>query len=149
MTGGHDPDNRKDFLGGFPGDVRNAFTKEGRTADEQRMFDEIKDWIDIRKKFQALKSGKTIDLLYNDETYVFARQHDKKAIVVGLNRMNKSDYIKFDAKVLGFEAQNIVCRPDGGRVTIPISNHGGVDGTINLLLPSQSVIAYECFEAKR
>ena len=30
---------RKDFLGGFPGDTRNAFTREGRTAAENAMFD--------------------------------------------------------------------------------------------------------------
>ena len=26
MPGGDDPDNRRDFPGGFPGDTRNAFT---------------------------------------------------------------------------------------------------------------------------
>ncbi len=149
MTGGHDPDNRKDFPGGFLGDARNAFTKEGRTADEQRMFEEVQAWIEIRKKFQALKSGETVDLRYDDESYVFARQLNKEAIVVGLNRVNKSNDITFDSKVLGFTAQNIVCRPEGGRATVPVSNHGGVDGTINLSLPPHSVIAYECFEAKR
>lgn len=61
MTGGHDPDNRKDFPGGFPGDTREVFTKAGRTANEQRMFEEVQAWIEIRKKFHALKTGRTID----------------------------------------------------------------------------------------
>ena len=32
MAGGGDPDNRRDFPGGFPGDARNAFTAHGRTG---------------------------------------------------------------------------------------------------------------------
>ena len=30
---------RKDFPGGFKGDSHNAFTREGRTAEENAMFD--------------------------------------------------------------------------------------------------------------
>lgn len=149
MTGGHDPDNRKDFPGGWREDSINKFTKAGRTADEQEMFEEVKKWIEIRKKFDALKAGKTIDLRYDENTYIFARQSEKAAIVVGLNRANKSDNIKFDAKILGFTSKNIVCRPDGGSSTFQISNHGGVDGTIGLALPPQTAIAYECFEARK
>ncbi len=149
MTGGHDPDNRKDFPGGWREDSTDKFTKAGRTADEQEMFDEVKTWIELRKKFDALKSGKTIDLRYDENTYIFARQSEKTTIIVGLNRANKNDFIKFDAKILGFAGKNIVCRPDGGSSTSPISNHGGVDGTIGLALPPQTAIAYECFEAKR
>ncbi|MGD0790528.1 MAG: hypothetical protein ABR920_02050 [Terriglobales bacterium] len=35
---GDDPDNRRDFPGGFPGDPRNAFTASGRTAEQQDVF---------------------------------------------------------------------------------------------------------------
>lgn len=149
MTGGHDPDNRKDFPGGFPGDPRDAFTRAGRTADEQRLFEEVQAWIEIRKKSNSLKTGKTIEIRYDDNSYIFARQANIESVVVGVNRSSTGDYISFDAKILGFAIKNIVCRPDGGQATIPISNHGGVDGTINLTLPPQSVIAYECFDAKR
>ncbi len=148
MTGGHDPDNRKDFPGGFAGDSANTFSKADRTADEQEMFEEVKTWIELRKKFGALKNGKTIDLRYDENTYIFARQSEKQTIIVGLNRANKNDFVKVNAKILGFTARNIVCRPDGGGATVPISNHGGVDGTIGLALPPQTAIAYECFEAK-
>ncbi len=147
MTGGHDPDNRKDFPGGWREDSTNKFTRAGRTADEQEMFEEVKTWIELRKKFDALKTGKTIDLRYDENSYIFARKSGKQAIVVGLNRADKSDFIKFDAKILGLTAKNIVCRPNGGRSTVQISNHGGTDGTIGLALPPQTAIAYECFEA--
>ena len=74
MTGGHDPDNRKDFVGGFPGDSTNKFTREGRTADEQKMFDWTQKWIKLRRENLALRKGKTTDLFYDDEAYVFERQ---------------------------------------------------------------------------
>lgn len=77
MTGGHDPDNRKDFPGGFPGDTRDAFTREGRTADEQRMFEWTKKSTRLRGEAphtkQALSRGATVDLYYNDDVYAFAR----------------------------------------------------------------------------
>ena len=38
MPGGDDPDNRRDFPGGFPGDPTNAFTSAGRTAEQQDVF---------------------------------------------------------------------------------------------------------------
>jgi glycosidase len=74
MTGGHDPDNRKDFPGGFPGDTRDAFARSGRTAEEQRMFEWTRDWIKIRTSRLAIKQGRTIDLYFDNEVFVFARE---------------------------------------------------------------------------
>src|ERR1041385_8525386 len=52
MEGKDDPDNRRDFPGGFPygssPDTRSAFTKEGRRRDEQRMFEWTQKWIRLR-----------------------------------------------------------------------------------------------------
>ncbi|MBS1792578.1 MAG: cyclomaltodextrinase N-terminal domain-containing protein [Acidobacteria bacterium] len=73
MTGGHDPDNRKDFPGGFPGDQANKFTTAGRTADEQKMFDWTSKWINLRCNYVALRQGKTIDLFYDNNVYAFER----------------------------------------------------------------------------
>jgi glycosidase len=79
MTGGHDPDNRKDFPGGFPGDSHDAFTSKGRTETEQRVFEWAKAWIKIRRTGSAVKTGRTIDLFYDNEAYVFARAGDAAA----------------------------------------------------------------------
>ena len=76
MTGGYDPDNRKDFPGGFSGDERNAFAKTGRTEMEQRMFEWTREWIKMRKSRPAMKKGRTIDLYFDDDVYVFARAAD-------------------------------------------------------------------------
>lgn len=149
MTGGHDPDNRKDFPGGFRGDQRNAFTREGRTAEEQRMFFDVREWIQLRKRFPALRDGSTIDIEYSEDVYVFGRIAKGQIFVVGVNRSERSRYSKFDARIVGLPIGNNICRPEGGAGTIPVSNHGGTDGTIGLVLPARTVIAYECFAAKR
>ena len=65
MTGGHDPDNRKDFT---------KFDKSSRTADEQEMFEWTKKWIKLRKENAALREGETIDLFYDNDVYVFAKR---------------------------------------------------------------------------
>lgn len=74
MTGGHDPDNRGDFPGGFSGDPKNAFTKTGRSPDQQRMFEWVREWIKIRRSRLPMKQGRTIDLFYDNDAYVFARE---------------------------------------------------------------------------
>ena len=59
MTGGHDPDNRKDFLGGWREDTTNKFTRR-ETADEQEMLRDAKI-IDLRKlRAQSEKAERLI-----------------------------------------------------------------------------------------
>ncbi|MDQ5844652.1 MAG: alpha-amylase family glycosyl hydrolase, partial [Acidobacteriota bacterium] len=48
MEGGHDPDNRRDFPGGFPGDSRNAFEAQGRKSKEQQMYEWTREWVRLR-----------------------------------------------------------------------------------------------------
>jgi neopullulanase len=86
MEGGGDPDNRRDFPGGFPGDARDAFTQAGRTPKEMRMYEWTRDWIRLRREHKALSHGRTIDLVYTDDLYVFARRLDDETVVVAINR---------------------------------------------------------------
>jgi glycosidase len=86
MSGGDDPDNRRDFPGGFPGDARNAFSKGGRNSEEARMYEWTRDWIQLRREHTALRRGRTIDLVYDDDSYVFARRHEGETVIVAINR---------------------------------------------------------------
>jgi glycosidase len=86
MPGEDDPDNRRDFPGGFPGDARNAFTKAGRSAAEQRMYEWTRDWITLRREHPAIRHGHTIDLVYTDEVYAFARRNGDETILIIINR---------------------------------------------------------------
>jgi glycosidase len=80
MKGGEDPFNRADFPGGWSEDITNKFTfegskftKRGRTAEEQKMFDWTQKWIRLRKANVALRTGQTTDLFYDENLYVFSR----------------------------------------------------------------------------
>lgn len=100
MTGGHDPDNRKNFPGGWAEDSRSAFTKEGRTKDEQEMFEWVQKWIELRKENWTIQAGRTIDLFYDDDIYVFERFYGTdlqfSRMVFGFNRSDKERTIKID-----------------------------------------------------
>ncbi|HEY8563042.1 MAG TPA: alpha-amylase family glycosyl hydrolase [Pyrinomonadaceae bacterium] len=80
MEGGHDPDNRRDFPGGWNGDDRNSFTTAGRNKDEREMFEWTTRWINLRRQNRAVREGKTIDLFYDEDAYVFVRDSVCKPI---------------------------------------------------------------------
>ena len=86
MEGGDDPDNRRDFPGGFPNDARNAFTKEGRTANEQRMYEWARDLLRVRSEYLAIRRGALLDLHFDEDSYAYARRYEGQTVVVALNR---------------------------------------------------------------
>lgn len=143
MTGGYDPDNRKDFPGGWREDKTNKFTKAGRTADEHEMFEEVKAWIEIRRKSNALKYGKTIDLNYNEDIYTFARQTKNESVVIGINRSNETKYIEFRENILNLNSNRTIYSPDGTGLAKNISNHSAKNGLVVLPLPPRNAVIYE------
>jgi neopullulanase len=86
MEGGEDPDNRRDFPGGFPGDTRNAFGKAGRSLNELRMYEWTRGWIALRREHPAIRHGHTIDLVYDEDVYAFARRSNDETILIIINR---------------------------------------------------------------
>jgi glycosidase len=57
MKGGDDPDNRRDFPGGFPGNAQDAFAQAGRTAEQQAEFAWIAGLTRLRREHAALQCG--------------------------------------------------------------------------------------------
>ncbi|MGI9054346.1 MAG: alpha-amylase family glycosyl hydrolase [Pyrinomonadaceae bacterium] len=144
MTGGHDPDNRKDFPGGWTEDKTNKFTREGRTADEQEMLQWTNFWIKLRKENRALKEGKTIDLFYDDDVYIFGRyfEEDKKLryrknnyVVVGMNISDKTKTINL-GKMKFAELENLeyVIAKENQRTIFPNKAQISKDEKENLIL---------------
>jgi len=88
MPGGSDPDNRRDFPGGFPGDPRNAFTTNGRTPEEQEVFAHVQSLLALRKSHVALRTGKQWHIGWDDTYYAFLRElPEEKLLVVYNNAM--------------------------------------------------------------
>ena len=100
MTGGHDPDNRKDFPGGWTEDKTNKFNKAAMLADERKMFEWTQRWIETRKRNPAMRAGQTIDVLYNENVYAFRRVKDKNDILFIFNSSDQKQTVSFDRKLI-------------------------------------------------
>lgn len=76
---------RRDFPGGFPGDTHNAFTKEGRTKDENQMFNWLSRLLHWRQGNEVITRGKQTQFIPQDGIYVIARSLGNKAVLTVLN----------------------------------------------------------------
>jgi glycosidase len=85
MAGGADPDNRHDFPGGWPGDARDAFTKEGRSPEQERIFTAVRKLLKLRREHPALRTGKLFHLFSDNGSYVFLRQTDDEQLLMVFN----------------------------------------------------------------
>jgi len=137
MEGKEDPDNRRDFPGGFPGDSRNAFTTQGRTAKEQRMYQWTRGWIHLRAEHSALRRGDLIDLFYDDDGYVFARQDKTETVIIAINRAEKERRLVIPASTIGLK--------DGGELSslIGLTTSARVmNGQATITIPPKAAVAY-------
>ena len=85
MPGGDDPDNRRDFPGGFPGDPRNAFAASGRTAEQQDVFAYVQSLLMVRKSHAALRTGKQWHIGWDNTYYAFLRELPEEKLLVVYN----------------------------------------------------------------
>jgi glycosidase len=85
MTGSDDPDNRRDFPGGFPGDPSNAFIAAGRTPEQQDVFRYVHALLDLRKAHPALRTGKQWHIGWDDGYYAFLRELPEEKVLVIYN----------------------------------------------------------------
>jgi neopullulanase len=85
MTGGNDPDNRRDFPGGWKGDSRNAFTAAGRTGQETEIFEHARKLTHLRQALPALREGSLTTLLVADQQWAYARRSGSQTVVVVFN----------------------------------------------------------------
>jgi glycosidase len=85
MPGGGDPDNRRDFPGGWKEDARNAFERTGRTADEESVHARVRALLALRQRTPALRRGRTVNLHVAEKAWVYARLHEGRPAVVAFN----------------------------------------------------------------
>ncbi|MBI1766584.1 MAG: cyclomaltodextrinase C-terminal domain-containing protein, partial [Acidobacteria bacterium] len=94
LRGGADPDNRRDFPGGWPDDARNAFTDEGRTEEERDVFAHVQKALRLRAELEPLRRGRMAHLAVNDQTYLFARYTAHKTVLVAFNNHSEPQTIE-------------------------------------------------------
>jgi glycosidase len=138
MEGGDDPDNRRDFPGGFPGDRRSAFEKAGRTPTEQRMFEWTRDWLKLRRESSAIRRGALIDLSFDEDSYAFARRDSDETVIIAINRAAAPKEITFPASYVdardGARLEPLLTAKD--RPTVAA-------GSLKLTVPAKSAVAYK------
>ncbi|HEV2762197.1 MAG TPA: alpha-amylase family glycosyl hydrolase [Pyrinomonadaceae bacterium] len=103
MPGGGDPDNRRDFPGGFPNDARSAFTRQGRTATENEVFEHLARLGRLRAELAPLRRGSTVDLHDAEQQYAYARTHEGAVVLVVINNDTKPAAVTFDVTPAGLE----------------------------------------------
>ena len=94
---------RKDFPGGFAGDSHNAFTAEGRSEDENAMFNWVSKLLHWRQNNEVITKGKQIQFVPFKGVYVIARQYEGKTVLTILNGTSKDAIMPITryAEVLG------------------------------------------------
>ena len=80
---------RKDFPGGFPGDTKNCFTREGRSKAENAMFDWLSRLLHWRQGNDVIIKGKQTQFIPFKGIYVIARQYQGKTVMTILNGNHK------------------------------------------------------------
>jgi glycosidase len=129
MPGGGDPDNRRDFPGGFPGDAHNAFLESGRTPEEQDVFAHVRTLLHLRGDHPSLRHGTLVTIAVEHDLYAFARLSSEEHVLVVANNSAAEKLIKlsFDdtplagatrlVPLMGGRAQDIA--DDSVSVTVP------------------------------
>jgi len=94
---------RQDFPGGFPGDKNNAFTAEGRTAEQNAMFNWLSRLLHWRQGNKVISEGKQIQFIPWKGVYVIARQYNGRTALTILNGTSKPAELEVEryAEVIG------------------------------------------------
>lgn len=113
LGGGTDPDNRRDFPGGWSGDVRNAFDAAGRAPQEASVFAHVQRLLSLRAQYPALRRGKAAHLLATEQQFVYRRGD----IVVAINNDTKPIEVTVGARVAGNDALGSCTAPRASGTT--------------------------------
>jgi glycosidase len=136
MPGGDDPDNRRDFPGGFPGDRRDAFTAAGRTPEQQDIFAHVQSLLALRRAHPALRTGKQQHIGWDDTYYAFLRELPEEKLLVVYNNSASARDLKIPvtdtplASATQFESLF-------GQTTAQ-----GSEGEVRVTLPAQSLAVF-------
>ena len=76
---------RFDFPGGWATDKRNAFTAEGRTVDENEVFNYTRTLLNFRKNNPVLQNGMMKQFIPQNGIYVFFRYNNEKIVMIIAN----------------------------------------------------------------
>lgn len=97
LPGGNDPDNRRDFPGGWTGDPRNAFDAAGRTPAEAGVWSHVQRLLSIRRERADLRTGRMEHLVATDTVFAYRRG----ATVVAINNGKQPATVTLPVRGIG------------------------------------------------
>ncbi len=157
MRGSNDPDNRRDFPGGWPNDSHNAFDASGRTAEESDVFNHLKKMLSLRASLPELRTGELKHLHISDQTYVYSRSISYRVweTIVAINNADKPIEVECRTVIRPLMSTNLTLEVFGKRLGKNIGpqyvermGSGGKvvdslgDGTIKISLPPRSASVF-------
>ena len=107
LPGGGDPDNRRDFPGGWASDARNAFDAAGRTETQQAVWSHVQRLLRLRAERSDLRTARMQNLHVGDQAYVYRRGRT----VVALNNDTTAATIRLPVATLPDDALGLCSRP--------------------------------------
>ena len=128
LRGGGDPDNRRDFPGGWAEDKHNAFSAAGRSAEEAQVHDHVRKLIALRRELEPLRHGATIPLHSSEQTRAYARVTAGSSVIVAFNNDSRPRTLRLvlPAQLAGqaawFDrlAENLAVSAADGVLTLPL-----------------------------
>jgi len=94
MEGGADPDNRRDFPGGWAGDRLDAFSATGRTAKQEEIHSHVKKLLQLRRELTALRRGRQQMLEADADTCAYVRSVGMDSVLVAINKSSQARQVR-------------------------------------------------------
>ena len=133
MPGGSDPDNRRDFPGGWIGDSNDAFTQAGRTREQQDVFAAVQSLLRIRREHPSLRGGQLWHLASDETAYVFLRESEEERIVVVFSNADRARELRIPVDGTPIQKAAELSNLSGG-ATAEL-----VQGELHISMPAQSL----------
>ncbi|HLI77127.1 MAG TPA: alpha-amylase family glycosyl hydrolase, partial [Acidobacteriaceae bacterium] len=134
MHGGEDPDNRRDFPGGFPADPQSAFSAATRTPDQRELHDWVRSLLQLRKIHSALQDGEEQVLKAEGAQLVFARTTAHEHLLIAVNNSDQPTSVDIPIANTAIEDAR------GSQTLFGAGDLTFRDGQMTLKLPPRGVI---------
>jgi glycosidase len=133
MPGGGDPTTGEIFPAVFRRS-RNAFTAQGRTAQENEVWNHLAKLGALRKELKPLQKGETFDFLDEEQQMAYARVFADQAVLIVFNNDAKAANVTFNVSMI---------KPFGASATLTdrlgkVSDVKIENGTVKLSIPART-----------
>ena len=133
-----DADIRRDFPGGWKGDVQNAFNPKTQTLEQKEFHDYTQKLLNWRKSKEVIHTGKTKHYMPTEKVYVYFRSNKKEKVMVIINNNEKDqtfDLSRFVESLDGVSIGKDII--SGKEISVSSQNKMTISGKSSLILELQ------------